>query len=119
MVKAWQKWESIEKPRAWVCKVAYRTYLKRVRARDRQAISWDESTYEPAVESELSIFSDGQQVLQMLRALPPGQRTIAACFYDGLTCEEIAELVQKPAATVRSQLRHARKALREMMDQGG
>ena len=55
----------------------------------------------------------------MLRALPPGQRTIAACFYDGLTCEEIAELVEKPSATVRSQLRHARKALKEMMDQGG
>lgn len=119
MVEAWQKWQSIEKPGAWVRTVAYHAYLRQVHARDRQAASLDESAHEPAVESDLSIFTDGQRVLQLLRALPPGQRTVAAFFYDGLTCEEIAELVGTPAATVRSQLRHARKALKEMMNSEG
>jgi RNA polymerase sigma factor (sigma-70 family) len=119
MLKAWQAWDSITKPHAWVCTVAYRTYLKQVHARDRHATSLEKSASEPAVESDVSIFADGQQVLQLLRALPPGQRTVAAFFYDGLTCEEIAQLVDKPPATVRSQLRHARTALKEMMNRGG
>jgi RNA polymerase sigma factor (sigma-70 family) len=119
MLRAWQKWDSIKTPHAWVCTVAYRTYLKHVHARDRQAISLAKSASGPTAESDQSIFTDGQQVLQLLRALPPGQRTVAAFFYDGLTCEEIAELVEKPPATVRSQLRHARQALKEMMNPGG
>ncbi len=120
MVRAWQKWGSIENPRAWVCTVAYRAYLRHAHnARQRHAESLDESACEPAAEPDPSAFADEQQVLRLLRALPPGQRVIAACFYDGLTCEEIAEVVEKPPATVRSQLRHARKALKEMINPGG
>jgi len=119
MVKAWQRWESIENPASWVCTVAYRAYLRQARARDRHAVSLDESACEPTADSDLGIFADGQQVLQLLRALPPGQRTVAALFYDGLTCEDIAVLVAKPTATVRSQLRHARNALKEMMKSEG
>jgi RNA polymerase sigma-70 factor (ECF subfamily) len=119
MVRAWQKWDSIDSPRAWVCTVAYRAYLRQARAQQRYAESLDESAREPAAEPDPSAFADEQQVLRLLRALSPGQRVIAACFYDGLTCEEIAKVVEKPPATVRSQLRHARKALREMIDPGG
>lgn len=119
MARAWQKWDSINSPRAWVRKVAGHAYCRQARKRDRQVDSLDESTTESAVEPDLSIFADEQWVLRLLRALPPGQRAIAACFYDGLTCEEIAAVVGKPPATVRSQIRHARKALREMIDTGG
>lgn len=119
MARAWQKWDSIESPGAWVSTVAYRAYLRRAHARDRQVESLDESAAESAIEPDLGIFADQQQVLSLLRALPPGQRAIAACFYDGLTCEEIAAVVEKPPATVRSQLRHARRALKEMIDTGG
>jgi RNA polymerase sigma-70 factor (ECF subfamily) len=119
MVRAWQKWDSIDSPRAWVCTVAYRAYLRHAHARDRHAETLDESACEPAAEPDLGAFAGEEQVLRLLRALPPGQRVIAACFYDGLTCEEIAEVVEKPPATVRSQLRHARKALKEMIDPGG
>jgi RNA polymerase sigma factor (sigma-70 family) len=119
MVKAWEKWDSIKNPRPWVCKVAYRAYLRRACQRDGKAEPLDESSGDRATESDLAIFADEQQrVLRLLRALPPGQRAVAACFYDGLTCEEIAQVVDKPPATVRSQLRHARKALKEMIDTG-
>jgi DNA-directed RNA polymerase specialized sigma24 family protein len=68
------------------------------------------------VGQDLEIFGDEQRrVLRLLRALPSGQRTVAALSYDGLSCEEIAELTGKQAATIRSQLRHARKTLKEVM----
>jgi hypothetical protein len=40
----------------------------------------DSSEREPAVETDLSIFTDGQHVSQLLRALPPGLRAVAAFF---------------------------------------
>lgn len=120
MIQAWNQWESIRDPAAWIRTVAVRAYLKQTRNRDRQAISLDESPGEPAGDLGLDVFADEEQeVLRLLRELPEGQRTVAALFYDGLTCEEIAELTGKPAGTVRSQLRHARSTLKGMMTLGG
>ena len=120
MILAWEKWESVRDPAAWIRTVAVRAYIKRARARGNQAVSLEESAYEPAADGDLGIFAAEQQhVLRLLRGLPPGQRTVAALFYDGLTCEEIAELVERSPGTVRSQLRNARNSLKGMMLSGG
>jgi len=120
MVLAWDQWELIRDPTAWVRTVAVRAYLKQARGRGNQAVRLDESGCEPATDADVGIFAEEQQkVLRLLRGLPAGQRTVAALFYDGLTCEEIAELAGKPPGTIRSQLRHARKSLRGMMLSGG
>jgi RNA polymerase sigma-70 factor (ECF subfamily) len=120
MVLAWNQWESIHDPAAWVRTVAVRAYLRQARARGSQTVSLNESAYEPATAPDLDVFTEEQQhVLGLLRGLPAGQRTVAALFYDGLTCEEIAELAGKPPATIRSQLRHARNSLKGMMASGG
>ena len=120
MILAWTKWESVRDPAAWVRTVAVRAHVKQARARGNQAVSLDETVYEPAADGDLSIFAAEQQhVLRLLRGLPPGQRIVAALFYDGLTCEEIAELIERSPGTVRSQLRNARNSLKGMMLSGG
>lgn len=58
-------------------------------------------------------------MISLLRSLSPVQRTVAAMFYDGLTCGEIANLTGRPEATVRSQLRLARKTLKEVIVSAG
>jgi RNA polymerase sigma factor (sigma-70 family) len=81
--------------------------------------SLDESSQDPADPTNLHIFTEQQQhVLRLLRGLPPGQRTIAALFYDGMACGEIADVLNRTSATVRSQLRNARETLKEMMASG-
>jgi RNA polymerase sigma-70 factor (ECF subfamily) len=60
-----------------------------------------------------------RRVITILRQLPPEQRKVAALFYDGLSREEIAEVIGRPAATVRSLLRHARKRLKEVIQSEG
>lgn len=115
MVQAWQRWESIDKPEAWVRTVAVRAYWKVVGARP-QTVSLDESVPESIVDSGLGIFTEEQQqVLRLLRALPPMQGGVAALAYDGSTCQEIAMLLGISEATVRSHLRYARKNLKGMM----
>jgi RNA polymerase sigma factor (sigma-70 family) len=115
MILAWRQWESIREPTAWVRTVAVRTFWKQA---NRQANQTEplEAAAEPTADSDLSIFAEEQQeILRLLRELPTGQRTVAALYYDGLSCDEIAELIGKPPATVRSNLRHARTALREVI----
>jgi len=115
MILAWQHWKSVSDPTSWVRTVAVRAFWRQIRTR-QQTVPLDEGAYESAADIDLSIFAEEQQrVLRLLRALPPEQRTVAALYYDGLSCEEIADLIGKPSGTVRSNLRHARENLKGMM----
>jgi RNA polymerase sigma factor (sigma-70 family) len=116
MILAWSQWNSIREPTAWVRTVAIRSYLQIVRGGRTQAVSLDESVPDPVEHDDLGSFEEEQrQVLRLLRALPSGQRTVVALYYDGLNCEEIAEVLRKTPATVRSNLRHARNSLKEVI----
>jgi RNA polymerase sigma factor (sigma-70 family) len=119
MLSAWRQWDMIQNPDGWVRTVATRTYFRQVRAR-QQTVPLDESLAQ-AADSDLSIFTEEQQdVLRTLRALPPEQRTVVAQRYDGASCQEIAVMTGKPAATIRSLLRNARQTLmRRLMVPGG
>ena len=115
MILAWNQWDSIREPAAWVRTVAIRSYLKMVRS-GAQVVSLDDSVPGPVEADDLGSFEEEQrQVLRLLRALPSGQRTVAALYYDGLNCEEIAVALGKSPATVRSNLRYARQSLREVI----
>lgn len=115
MARAWQRWESIDKPEAWVRTVAVRAYWRLISTLP-QTVSLDESAPESIADSGLSIFTEEQQqVLRLLRALPPMQCSVAALAYDGSTFAEIAMLLGISEATVRSHLRYARKNLKGMM----
>lgn len=116
MILAWQNWASIREPAAWVRTTAIRVFFKQSRKEQNQAVPLEEADAYLSANPDLEIFAEEEQkVLRLLRALPPGQRTIAVLFYDGMSCEEIAEFTGKIPATIRSQLRHARKTLKELI----
>ena len=116
MILAWNQWKSIREPAAWVRTVALRSYLRLLERGKPEVMALDESAPGPGVDDDLGTFEEEQrQVLRLLRSLPDGQRTVAALHYDGLNCEEIADLLGKAPATVRSNLRHARQFLREVI----
>jgi RNA polymerase sigma factor (sigma-70 family) len=116
MIPAWNQWDSIREPAAWVRTVAVRSYLRMVRTRGTQMVTLDESVPDPVRNDGLGSFEEEQrQVLRLLRALPSGQRAVTALYYDGLNCEEIAAVLGKTAATVRSNLRYARQSLKEVI----
>ena len=116
MTAAWRQWEDIREPAAWVRIAALRAFWKHKR-QQAQTVPLQEAMPQAAPgDPDLAVFADEQRwVLGLLRGLAPEQRTAAALFYDGLAASEIADLTGKPAATVRSDLRHARNRLREMI----
>jgi RNA polymerase sigma factor (sigma-70 family) len=62
---------------------------------------------------------DVRAVLEGLAALPDRQRQVMAWRYDGYSPEEIAELLDMNVSTVRSNIRHAKAKLREVLGLGG
>jgi RNA polymerase sigma factor (sigma-70 family) len=115
MIAAWKNWESIREPSAWVRTTALRTLWKHHHL-VLQAVPLEQPTLPPGGEPDLLIFADEQRrVLSFLRRLPVAQRTVAALYYDGLTVQEIAEVTGKPAATIRSLLRYARRSIKEVI----
>ena len=114
MIAVWQNWESIREPTAWARTTATRKLWK-INQHRLATTPLDETTTQlPVSDPDLAVFSEEQQqVLGLLRQLPPAQRVVTALHYDGLTAEEIAIVTRKPTATIRSHLRHARTTLRK------
>lgn len=116
MLEACQKWRTIRTPRPWARKVAMRAYLKAARTAKRTSPLEEAQADRPVMDPDLAIFrEEQQQVMTLIRQLPEEQRKVTALYYDNLRPDEIALLLGKPEATVRSLLRHARHRIREVM----
>jgi RNA polymerase sigma-70 factor (ECF subfamily) len=114
MTEAYRKWDSIDRPAAWIRTVASRTWWRRTR-RD-----WTESPSEDLDEQATALSPNESEEIEnrhaflgILSSLPLGQRQVMAWTYDGYQPTEIAALLGKEPATARSLLRDARAALRK------
>lgn len=117
MTKAYQDWSELRQPRAWVRTVAHRIALAdAVRSKDgvlrAVAGGWTVSSHhDPDVAS---LGHEHEQLLQALGTLPSRQRLVMAWHLDGFDNAEIADQLDVSPTTVRSNLRHARNALKTL-----
>jgi len=101
----------------WIMGIAYRIGSKTLhRSRRREAheepmLDFIEAAHEP--------WSDGDNrewVGAALVQLAEDQRTVLELFYHfGHSCEEIAEMVDCPANTVKSRMHHGRRKMRRLL----
>lgn len=112
MLAAYRSWDGLDWPRAWVRKTALRMwgkYRNAVRAEQPlEEVPESSGLLSPVEAGELVQRHD---VLAYLRILPDAQREVMAWSYDGFQPTEIAGLLGKHPATVRSLLRQARATL--------
>ncbi|MFE5484068.1 RNA polymerase sigma factor [Streptomyces sp. NPDC056527] len=110
MSVVYEKWETITAHRAYARTTAIRLVRRRPRelATEIREQALGVASFLPSVEA------GALDVLEMLRELPYEQRLVMALTIADHTPAEIAELAGRPVATVRSNLRHARSALRRM-----
>jgi RNA polymerase sigma-70 factor (ECF subfamily) len=109
---------------------SFRTYLftvarhelhQRLRrfARHEARLDFDVSSIAELVTtpgSKLARHDDQQRLLAALRTLPVAQQTLLELHYwEELEIAELAEIFEAPAATIRTRLHRARRALREVM----
>jgi len=110
-----RRWTEIEKPGPWLYRAAL-GHLRRAafrRRRERTACAAAYDTREHHDPDDVS--EERQRVLALLRQLPYEQRRVMALYMEGLSPTEIADSLNKPAETVRSNLRHARARLTQAL----
>lgn len=124
MIKAHQRWGSLNRPDAWVRTVATREFIRR-RVNSREDPT--ELTPEPVTvllrdptADAAEHATDELQIQHLLQQLPPRQRQVLAWTYDGYTPTEIAEQLSTsdhpvtPEA-VRASLKLARRTLSRLL----
>lgn len=102
----------------WIFGIAYRRAMRRLsrtRLRLVPGIRQEEPTSDDRAATEL------QDWLQRgLATLPPAQQlTVVLVFYVGLSYPEVAEVTDCPVNTVKTRMYHARRKLREFLNESG
>ncbi|MDH6455369.1 MULTISPECIES: sigma-70 family RNA polymerase sigma factor [unclassified Streptomyces] len=111
--QAWERWESIEHPHAWLRTVAFRQ-LVRVRERPEGPLQDTEGQSGGVCPVErIELGAQEELVLKVLAGLPMQQRRAFAWIYDGFTPQETAEALQTTPEAVRQNLARARKSLKQ------
>ena len=98
--------------KAWLLRVA-------VNCANRFHTSLWRKRTEPLSEALAVSAPEGEDLWEELRRLPEKDRTILHLYYyEDLTTEEIAQLLGRKPATVRSQLARARNKLKILLEEG-
>jgi RNA polymerase sigma-70 factor (ECF subfamily) len=104
----------------WIMGIAYRRALKALRHLNAGNVvlnPFDESSAltseEPQRDADLRDWID-----RALGQLPAEQRlVIELTYYQGLSCQEVAEIMDCPVNTVKTRMFHARRKLRTLLPQ--
>ncbi len=121
MTAVYGAWDRMTHPGAYARVVAERRYLAsaaRYRREQEKLGLADWAIPVPARDPDAVIFAEeARQVLTAIRSLPYEQRRILAWSLDGYSTKEIAAALEKPEATIRSNLRHARDKVKQLFEQ--
>jgi RNA polymerase sigma factor (sigma-70 family) len=120
MIVAYQRWSEVTFPKNYVYKVAYRAFVRH--ALDDPEMPVDEvptpTTALPR-PGEAETWLQEQEIIRLLRALPPRQRQVFALTVDGWPPAEIAELLEIAPEAVRANLKKARRSADEFRRRTG
>ena len=118
-VTAFQQWDDIANPRAWIRVVASRILFRRNAQAARTITTEDFSEYSlPPSQDMIGPQLQIPDVLRLISSLPPLQRAVMAMHYDGISHSEIAAGLGISSATVRVHLHRARQELRNLLALG-
>jgi RNA polymerase sigma-70 factor (ECF subfamily) len=122
-IRAYLKFESLKEPqrfRAWVCRIARRVALNRIRSdirfRKREERAYDDATAGVDVEAAAEDREFQRRLREEIDRLPERLRDVVLlCAIDGLEPTAVAAILGIPAGTARSRLHVGRKHLLRMM----
>lgn len=119
MAKAWQSWSTLTSPMAWARVTASRAWVRRIAALEEDLVE-DFMEYSALFSSNSDIdqWIARNHYYKLMTALPPRQRQVMVWTLEGYDPAQVAELLQLNPATVRSNLRKARRAIATNMEEG-
>ena len=107
---------------SWLFGIAHQKCVQRWRKRTREEDALEELGAEPQDHStgpdDLLIRQEQEEeFMRQLNQLPPPQRSVLLLhFVEGFSVEQIAEITEAAAGTVKSRLYYGKKALRKLIE---
>jgi RNA polymerase sigma-70 factor (ECF subfamily) len=98
---------------SWLLRIGYREFLNTRRRKTREVHNDDEVVGIDTDAARRTSRIAERDVRRALRALSDDERAaIAACFYEGLTHDEAASVLEMPLGTLKSHVARAKEKLR-------
>jgi RNA polymerase sigma factor (sigma-70 family) len=112
-VKAFEGWNVIRAPRAWIRRVAVHelTAARRTVRRETPQATFPDAPAPVSTALAVELTEEARQVLAALQQLPPRQRQVMAWIIDGFGAAEIASELGVSPESVRQSHAKARKNL--------
>jgi RNA polymerase sigma factor (sigma-70 family) len=112
-VKAFQNWDVIRAPRAWIRRVAVNelTAARQAARRETPQATLPDAPLMVSAALAVELTEEARHVLAALEALPPRQRQVMAWIIDGFGAAEIARELGVTPESVRQSYAKARKNL--------
>ncbi|GIG00120.1 RNA polymerase sigma factor [Catellatospora citrea] len=108
---AWDRWQAIDQPLPYLKRAIVNQAADARRRGIRDRLFRQRARVEPITE-----VPELDETWAHIKTLPPHQRAVVVLhYYDDRPLNEIAELLSRPAATVRSDLRRALERLRKVL----
>ena len=121
-LRAWrrERWRRLDRPAAWLARVAWRLALDRRRAQARAAITGslraDAPSAAPGAERHLAAHEQLARLQVLIAALPPALRhPLQLAGLREFDNAEVAKILRISPAAVRRRLMRARRMLREKL----
>jgi RNA polymerase sigma factor (sigma-70 family) len=107
-------WGTIDRPRAWLRRVAQREFVEAARKAGRERLTDSPPDRAGAVSAAMAVElrAQSRDVLAVLASLPEKQRKVMAWSYDGFSAAEIAREIGDSVESVRQNQARATKTLR-------
>jgi RNA polymerase sigma factor (sigma-70 family) len=111
--KAFEGWDVIRTPRAWIRRVAVNelTAARKAARRETPQATLPDAPVPVSTALAVELTEEARQVLAALQALPPRQRQVMAWIIDGFGAAEIARELGVSPESVRQNHAKARKNL--------
>ncbi|GGX99830.1 RNA polymerase sigma factor [Streptomyces fructofermentans] len=113
MTRLLMQWEKVQTPKAWVRTVAVRVAV-RLASRQHSALP-DTDVADRQVADDLAAAELALMTGAAVKSLPPRQQAVMTLTLADLKPEEIAQVLGCTPEQARSNLAHARRALRHML----
>ncbi|GAB2965975.1 RNA polymerase sigma factor [Streptomyces heilongjiangensis] len=106
----YQKWGEVRHPRAWARTTARRVLIRALSSHRAPGLGEPPEPAAALLVGDQAMWESVEcdEVLAILRELPPCQRQALALTFDGLSPTEIAQILDVPATQVRGNLARAR-----------
>jgi RNA polymerase sigma factor (sigma-70 family) len=116
MIRAYNRWRTIERPAAWARRVASRELIRRMTsAREEPSENITEGALLLSPSTDIAEWERRHDILHIIPSLPPRQRQVIAWTLDGYSPAEIAEEWQITPEAARANLMKARRTIGERL----